>query len=208
MKTINPQQGIEVLEQLLSYPAWSQVGVVPIDWAQWNQKASKFYAQLGLAASPTVMPLMQRICGDVPPQISKEQLESVDNTTRHELLIAYVRSLVAKILGLNSTHFVDVHQGFADLGIDSLTSVELRNQLQSSLGCTLPSTLAFDYPTIAKLSDYLAEKLLSPSSSFDLKESSNSSADIDPTVSQMQQLTETEAEAVLLDELENLLNKL
>ena len=96
---------------------------------------------------------------------------------------------------------LDTHQGFADLGIDSLTSVELRNQLQSSLGCTLPSTLAFDYPTVAKLTDYLTEKLLQ-NSSFDLKESN---ADIDPTVAQMQQLTEAEAEALLLDELENLL---
>ena len=112
-----------------------------------------------------------------------------------------MRSLVAKILGLNSPHSLDTHQGFADLGIDSLTSVELRNQLQSSLGCTLPSTLAFDYPTIAKLGEYLAEKLFQDSS-FDLKESS---ANIAPTVSQMQQLTEAEAEALLLDELENLL---
>ena len=87
------------------------------------------------------------------------------------------------------------------MGIDSLTSVELRNQLQSSLGCTLPSTLAFDYPTVAKLTDYLTKKLLQ-NSSFDLKESN---ADIDSTVAQMQQLTEAEAEALLLDELENLL---
>jgi len=130
-----------------------------------------------------------------------EQLESANSHTRHELIIEYVRSLVAKILGLNSTNSVDLHQGFADLGIDSLTSVELRNQLQSSLGCTLPSTLAFDYPTVAKLGDYLVTKLCQ-NSSFDLKESS---ADIDPTVSQMQQLSEAEAEALLLDELENLL---
>ena len=73
--------------------------------------------------------------------------------------------------------------------------------MQSSLGCTLPSTLAFDYPTVAKLTDYLTEKLLQ-NSNFDLKESN---ADIDSTVAQMQQLTEAEAEALLLDELENLL---
>ncbi len=199
MGTIDPEQGLDVLEQLLSYST-SQIGVVPINWAQWNQKASKFYADLGFAALPTVTPLMQqKICGE--ESFSKEQLESANKTTRHELIIAKVRSLVAKILGLNSTHCVDVHQGFADLGIDSLTSVELRNQLQSSLGCTLSSTLAFDYPTVAKLADYLAEKLLRDSS-FDLKESG---ADIDPTGSQIQQLTDAEAEALLLDELENLL---
>ncbi|PSB34990.1 type I polyketide synthase [Chlorogloea sp. CCALA 695] len=197
MGTINPQQGLEALEQLLFSSEFSQVGVVPIDWAQWWQK-NPFYSQLAL---PPTTPLMQQKCEDVPPQSFLRQLENANKTTRHELIIEYVRSLVAKILGLNSPHSLDAHQGFADLGIDSLTSVELRNQLQSSLGCTLPSTLAFDYPTVAKLTDYLTEKLLQ-NSSFDLKESN---ADIDSTVAQMQQLTEAEAEALLLDELENLL---
>ena len=200
MGTINPQQGIEVLEQLLFNPAFTQVGVVPIDWAQWWQKNSSFYNQL-VPSSPLIE---QNICAETvsPVQRSlREQIKSANNTTRHELIIDCVRSLVAKILGLNSTDSLDLHQGFADLGIDSLTSVELRNQLQSSLGCTLPSTSAFDYPTVAKLGDYLAAKLLQDSN-FALKESN---ADIDPTVSQMQQLSEAEAEALLLDELDNLL---
>lgn len=196
MGTINPQQGIEVLEQLLFNPAFSQVGVVPIDWAQWEQKNSNFYSQL------TTSPLLkQKICREGNDLHLLRQLEKTDKTTRHELIIDYVRSLVAKILGLNSPNSPDVHQGFTDLGIDSLTSVELRNQLQSNLNCTLPSTLAFDYPTIPKLGDYLATKLCQ-GSSFDPKESSEN---INPTVSQVQQLTEAEAEALLLNELENLL---
>ena len=39
--------------------------------------------------------------------------------------------------------------------MDSLTSVEMRNKLQVSLECSLPTTLAFDYPTVTKLVDYL-----------------------------------------------------
>ena len=54
---------------------------------------------------------------------------------------------------------------------------------------------------VVSCADRVTEKLLQ-NSSFDLKESS---ADIDSTVAQMQQLTEAEAEALLLDELENLL---
>ncbi len=181
---------------MLFNPAFSQVGVVSIDWTQWEQKNSNFYSQL------TTSPLLkQKICGEGNDLHLLRQLEKTDKTTRHELIIDYVRSLVAKILGLNSPNSLDVHQGFTDLGIDSLTSVELRNQLQSNLNCTLPSTLAFDYPTIAKLGDYLATKLYQ-GSSFDPKESSEN---INPTVSQVQQLTEAEAEALLLNELENLL---
>ena len=41
--------------------------------------------------------------------------------------------------------------------MDSLTSVELRNKLQTSLDCSLPSSLAFDYPNIQSLTDYLEQ---------------------------------------------------
>jgi myxalamid-type polyketide synthase MxaB len=38
--------------------------------------------------------------------------------------------------------------------------MELRNRLQTSLGRSLPSTLAFDYPTLEALVHYLAQEVL------------------------------------------------
>ncbi|MCC5670510.1 acyl carrier protein [Nostoc sp. CHAB 5784] len=39
--------------------------------------------------------------------------------------------------------------------MDSLMAVELKNRLESTLSCSLPATLVFDYPTIEALVDYL-----------------------------------------------------
>ena len=50
-------------------------------------------------------------------------------------------------------------QRLFDLGIDSLTAVELKNRLQSGLDILLGATLVFDYPTVEALVDHLLEEL-------------------------------------------------
>jgi hypothetical protein len=44
--------------------------------------------------------------------------------------------------------------------MDSLMSLELRNRLEAELGVKFPSTLAFDYPSLESLGDYVEELVL------------------------------------------------
>jgi acyl carrier protein len=48
---------------------------------------------------------------------------------------------------------------FAELGIDSLTAVELNVEFEKVLGLRLPPDAAWSYPTPAALSQFLAESL-------------------------------------------------
>jgi hypothetical protein len=50
-------------------------------------------------------------------------------------------------------------QGFAAFGMDSLGAIELRTHLEQALGCRLPATLAFDYPTVEALVAHLLDRL-------------------------------------------------
>ncbi|CAE8598057.1 unnamed protein product [Polarella glacialis] len=45
----------------------------------------------------------------------------------------------------------------AESGLDSLSAISLRNELQRQTGLALPGTLMFDYPSMAEIADYLQE---------------------------------------------------
>ena len=57
---------------------------------------------------------------------------------------------------------VDRRRGFFEMGMDSLMVVELRRRLEADLQRPLPTTVAFNYPTVEALGSFLAQELLDP----------------------------------------------
>ncbi|MEV6214043.1 type I polyketide synthase [Nocardia sp. NPDC051833] len=84
-----------------------------------------------------------------------ERLHGVAEPKRRGLVLDLVRDTVAAVLGYGSADDIAPDRGFDELGFDSLGAVEFRNRLSTLTGLSLPSTLAFDYPTAGDLADYL-----------------------------------------------------
>ncbi len=89
------------------------------------------------------------------------KLAAMTGPDRGAALLNLVREQVAAVLGHASADVVDAERGFLDLGFDSLTALELRNQLISSTGLKLSATVIFDYPSPAALAGHMDE-LMSP----------------------------------------------
>jgi len=66
-----------------------------------------------------------------------------------------VRAEVAAVLGHASPESVDMRRRFLELGMDSLTAVQLRNRLALATGVRLPARLVLDQPTPEGLTRHL-----------------------------------------------------
>ncbi|AUH45287.1 beta-ketoacyl synthase [Streptomyces sp. CMB-StM0423] len=90
-----------------------------------------------------------------------EQLAALAEPARqHKVVLDIVRSNIAAVLGHGTAETIDPHRPFKELGFDSLTAVQLRNQLTTTTALRLPATLIFDHPTPDALTRHLLGRLL------------------------------------------------
>ncbi|TQF06951.1 SDR family NAD(P)-dependent oxidoreductase [Kitasatospora acidiphila] len=92
----------------------------------------------------------------------RARLEALPEPEQRALLLDLVVTHSASILGMAPGGIDDPRQLFRDHGVDSLTAIELRNQLNAVTGLQLPATLVFDFPTPEQLVNHLYGQLCSP----------------------------------------------
>ena len=88
----------------------------------------------------------------------RDRLSQLDSAELRETLVELVRRHVAAVLGHASADAVG-GRTFSEMGFDSLTALELRNQLNAATGLQLPATLVFDHPGVSSVAERIGAQL-------------------------------------------------
>ena len=93
------------------------------------------------------------------PGAALAQLAELPEEAWEGALLELVRRRAAAVLGHDSPEAIDPAQTFKELGFDSLSAIELRNELADGTGLRLPSTLVFDHPTLLAVAKLLRAEI-------------------------------------------------
>jgi len=192
MHALPTRDALAVLDHLLGSGV-PQVMVANIDW-------DAFVPALEAKARRPILDAVRVREDAVPAELPalRKRLEAAAPETREPLLVAWLRGEVARVLGRDTPLAIDVAQGFFEMGLDSLMAVELKRTLEKALGMTLPRTLAFEFPSVAALAGHLC--IACPCAC----PPTPPAVPTPPVLLDLPVLSEREAEALLLDELQSL----
>ena len=116
----------------------------------------------------------------------RARLSAAQGRRRERLLIAHLQQTAAQLLGLDVDD-IEPDRPFGELGLDSVTAVEMVERVAQELSLDVSGTVLFDHPTVIALSKHFLERL-----------------EAAPHTAAVAQMSHDEAEAALLAELNDL----
>jgi myxalamid-type polyketide synthase MxaB len=157
---LETKQSLQVLNGLGSQSP-TQIGVMRIDWSKFlkhfpTANTNPLYEHISYKESMRLANVeMGSSTGRIEGQNWLEILLSTPQAQRNKRLLELLESAVNQVIGAHETESIGLRKPLFDLGLDSLTAVELKNRIEKNLQCVLSSTLLFDYPTLEALSEHL-----------------------------------------------------
>ena len=155
LRLLPPERAIEAMEQSASAGRPGAV-IADIDW-------QKFRAFIDFSLSPS---LFDRVAAPPAPaagKIARSSSNDAELATADDPLAA-LETIVRKALGsvtvVDTEVPLELDQTFNLVGVDSLMAIAFATELERTLGLSLPITIAYNYPTVRAVRDYLYELLL------------------------------------------------
>ncbi|MET7904986.1 beta-ketoacyl synthase N-terminal-like domain-containing protein [Streptomyces sp. NPDC005355] len=154
LEPLRPETAVAALDHLVaSGPV--EAGVCQVDWGL----MLPLYQQTGWPLFHDLEP-GDDTAGATAAAALLQELAALAPEERQGVLVGHVLTETAVVLGADSGDELDSAQGFFDLGMNSITALEMKVRLQRRFDCSLPNTLVFEYPNAEALAGYLAADVL------------------------------------------------
>jgi len=184
-----------------------QVGVAEINWPQFLNHFPKAANNPFYTAFRQTQTAVTRVSTQVTTQsqtrqiVWRELLSTLESSQRDHRLVELLKAAINNVIGAPDHEPIELRKPLFDLGLDSLTAVELKNRLETNFLCSLSTTLLFDYPTLEALSGHLKTHM---SELFEIPEQSvteTSVAPSSPLTDELDDLSQDDLEMLLASKL-------
>ncbi|NGO73385.1 type I polyketide synthase, partial [Streptomyces boncukensis] len=164
LQAMPPEVATGVLGRLPDRPG-AGVAVADVNWSRFAAAYLADRARHLLADLPEVRRLRgigAAADGADGPGGPREQWVRLPRAERLRAALRLVRAHTADVLAYPDMEAVEPEREFLDLGMSSLTAIELRDALQVATGAPLSSTVAFEHTTPTALAEHVLQALLGP----------------------------------------------
>jgi len=160
LEPLSPDEGLELFQQAVASGRQLTLAAV-LDL----RRLRAYLEEHGGSIPPLLSSLLiQDSTGNQASSSSNRQhLRKVLNDAKPgehtDIVLNMARQVAAKALGFRNPLGVEVDRSLKDIGIDSLSAVEIRNHLATRTGLTLSVNIVFLYPTLRLLSQALLSQI-------------------------------------------------
>ncbi|MGC4808873.1 SDR family NAD(P)-dependent oxidoreductase, partial [Micromonospora sp. DT233] len=155
LRPMAPEEAAATLGRLVGGANAAPV-VADIDWKAFAPQFTAMRPSPLLAELPAAR---EALAEPETPKTAPTDLGGRTEPERFAAVLSRVRAEAAAVLGHGSAEAVPADRAFKDMGVDSLTAVQLRNRLNTVTGLRLPSTVVFDYPNPTVLARFVLAEL-------------------------------------------------
>lgn len=150
LRLMHPDQALEAMEQLLLSGA-TQAVVADIDWPRF-QTFVNFAACASLFAELSEHTAVSSVSST---RSDADRIRALPPAQAQAALLELLRRHLAAVLLVEPGREIDARTPFNLMGMDSLMAIAFALRVEALVGTRLPTTLAYNYPTLAELADHL-----------------------------------------------------
>jgi acyl carrier protein len=111
-------------------------------------------------------PLVQEEVRDKIISSKPPEIEIQKNQQSEKEICEKLQHMLADLMGFIPPKQPDIHEGFFDMGMESVTAVAIQKEIDERFGVSIDDTATFDYPNLSDLAAYVFT-LLSENSMID-----------------------------------------